>query len=204
MEIELYNSDLPNNFADGISSIAVDTETMGLLPHRDRLCLVQLSKGDGVCHLVQINKSISYANLKSILLNPDILKIFHYARFDITTIYKHLGIMTRNVYCTKIASKLVRTYTNGHSLKDLCYDLLGIELSKSHGCTDWGNSVLTEEQKQYAAADVLYLHRLQSVLHGLLKREGRAELAQKCFSFLSARAKIDLMCGDGYDIFSHS
>ncbi len=205
MIVHSHQNDLPDSFMTDIpDSIAIDTETMGLMPHRDRLCLVQISKGDDTCHIIQFDNFESSKNLIALLSDTNIQKIFHYARFDVMMIYKYFGIMTKNIYCTKIASKLTRTYTNHHSLKALCADLLGIEISKEQTCTDWGQTKLTEAQKQYAATDVLYLHRLKNILDSMLERENRLELAYKCFSFLDARIMFDLMCHETYDIFSHN
>ncbi|MDR1488161.1 MAG: ribonuclease D [Holosporales bacterium] len=208
MNILLHKNDLPDNIEidnSGGCSVAIDTETMGLMPHRDRLCLLQLKcSNSDVCHLIQFENFKNSENLKSILADERILKIFHYARFDMTTIYQHIGVMPKNVYCTKIASKLSRTYTNSHSLLTLCQDLLGILISKEETCTDWGNSNLTELQKQYAATDVLYLHEIKNKLDTMLKREGRTHMAEKCFNFLETRVLLDLMTYESYDIFSHS
>jgi ribonuclease D len=204
MKIVSYENDIPEKFLRDLTSVAVDTETMGLCPHRDRLCLVQLSKGDGTCYLIQMRSFEKSDCLKKLLSDKNILKIFHFARFDMMMLYKYLKIMTKNVYCTKIASKLARTYTNRHSLKGLCEDILGIEISKAQTCTDWGATDLTKEQKQYAAIDVLYLHSLMTKLNELLIREHRLEMAQNCFDFLETRVMLDLMCGEIYDIFSHS
>lgn len=203
MNIHLHKNDLPAEIIfEG--AVAIDTETMGLKPHRDRLCVVQLSGGDGVCHLVQMTADKFQApNLSKLLTDPKIVKIFHYARFDIATLYHHLGVMTNNIYCTKIASKFVRTFTDRHGLKDLCRELLGIELSKQEQTSDWGADVLTPEQKKYAATDVLYLHQLKEKLDILLAREKKQDLATACFHFLPTRAKIDLLCGEEYDIFHH-
>lgn len=203
MQVFFHKNDIPSDVLTNISSVAIDTETMGLLPHRDRLCLVQLSSGDNICHLVQTQDYQQANNLCNLLSNERTLKIFHYARFDITMLYKYLGVMTKNLYCTKIASKLVRTYTNAHSLKTLCLELLGIEISKEATCTDWGNLTLTDQQKTYASADVLYLHKIKEKLDVMLEREKRADIAQKCFDFLETRAFFDLTCGSDYDIFSH-
>ena len=202
--IRLYKGDLPAGLRfDG--PVAVDSETMGLNPGRDRLCLVQLSAGDGVCHLVQIAKGQAEApNIAGILADPSILKLFHFGRFDIAVFLHRLGVLTTPVYCTKIASKLARTMTDGHSLKDLCGDLLGIEISKRQQTSDWGAEELGEDQRLYAAADVLYLHRLKVELDGLLEREGRAELARKCFEFLPYRAALDIAGWAEGDIFAHS
>lgn len=202
--IYLYKNDLPNDFARSVkSSIAIDTETMGLCPHRDRLCLTQFSIGDGNAHLVQFENFSGAKNIKDILLSDKIVKIFHYARFDMMMLYQYLNAMPNNVYCTKIASKLVRTYTSRHSLLDLCHDLLGVEISKEQTCTDWGNHELTKEQQAYAANDVLYLHKIKEKLDAMLEREGRMKLAQDCFKFLESRVCFDLMAGETYDIFAH-
>ncbi len=200
--IYLHKNDLPSDLLQS-RSIAIDTETMGLLPHRDRLCLAQFSIGDGNAHLVQFDNYEESHNIQNILTNESILKIFHYARFDVMMLYKYLGVMTKNIYCTKIASKLVRTYTSKHSLLELCKELLNIEISKEQTCTDWGNSEITKEQQEYAANDVLYLHKLKEKLDVMLKREGRVELAKSCFDFLETRVKLDLMAGESYDIFAH-
>lgn len=202
--IFLHANDLPAEFVRDITnSVAIDTETMGLMPHRDRLCLAQFSLGDGDAHLVQFFEYSNAVNIKNLLADKKILKIFHYARFDIMMLYKYLGAMTKNVYCTKIASKLSRTYAQHHGLLDLCKEILGVEISKEQTCTDWGCKQLTEEQKEYAANDVLYLHQLKERLDVVLRREGRFELAQNCFDFLETRVKLDLMAGETYDIFSH-
>ena len=202
--IFLHTNDLPAEFVRAITnSVAIDTETMGLLPHRDRLCLAQFSLGDGNAHLVQFFEYSNAVNIKNLLADTKILKIFHYARFDIMMLYKYLGAMTKNVYCTKIASKLSRTYAQHHGLLDLCKEILGVEISKEQTCTDWGCEKLTDEQKEYAANDVLYLHQLKEKLDVVLRREGRFELAQNCFNFLETRVKLDLMAGETYDIFSH-
>ena len=203
--IYLYKNDLPDDFIKSVkTSVAIDTETMGLMPHRDRLCLAQFSIGDGNAHLVQFNNYANSKNICEILGNEKIVKIFHYARFDVMMLYKYLGCMTKSIYCTKIASKMSRTYAQKHSLLDLCKEILGIEISKEQTCTDWGSENLSEEQKEYAANDVLYLHQLKDKLDILLQREGRFELAQNCFDFLATRVKLDLMAGENYDIFSHS
>lgn len=202
--IYLYENDLPDSFIKLVhSSVAIDTETMGLLPHRDRLCLAQFSSGNGDAYLVQFTDYSQAANIKQVLSNTKILKIFHYARFDMMMLYKYLKSMPKNVYCTKIASKLSRTYAQKHGLLDLCKELLDIEISKEQTCTDWGNQKLSDEQKIYAANDVLYLHRLKEKLDDMLRREERIELAQSCFNFLETRATIDLMAGENYDIFAH-
>ncbi len=198
----MYKNDIPDNLLE-YEIIAIDTETMGLCPHRDRLCLVQLCAGDSVCHIVQFDKFDKANNLKKLLTNSKITKIFHYARFDIMMLYKHLSIMTNNLYCTKIASKLVRTYTEKHGLLSLCKSLLNIEISKEQTCTDWGAETLTEEQKLYAANDVLYLHALKEKLDVLLTREGRMQTAKKCFEYLPTRVIFDITAGSEYDIFAH-
>ena len=189
--------------------VAIDTETMGLVPHRDRLCLIQLSGGDGTCHLVQFVRddrgSLDYMapNLRALLADPTITKLFHFARFDVAVIAHHLGIWCRPIYCTKIASKLSRTYTDRHGLKDLCRALLGIEISKQMQLSDWGSEELTREQLDYAAEDILHLHELRGKLDRLLAREGRTEIAAGCFDFLPMRARLDLEGWQGIDIFEH-
>jgi ribonuclease D len=207
MKIVMNKNDVPSNFVNnpGLESVAIDTETMGLLPHRDRLCLVQLMSNcnSEECYIVQFDNFEEAINLKDLLANKNILKVFHYARFDVMMLYKYLGVMTKNVYCTKIASKLARTYTGAHNLISLCKELLGVDLVKEQTCTDWGRGSLTEAQKQYAAYDVLYLHKIMASLNTMLKREGRKELAQKCFDFIEAKVIFDLMVGDTYDIFAH-
>lgn len=203
MTIHLHDDDLP---LGAIKSplVAIDTETMGLIPARDRLCLIQLSAGDGEVHLVRFHGKPELAvNLKALLVNPDVIKIFHYARFDIAMMSHYLGVMTTPLYCTKIASRLVRTYTDRHGLKDLCKELLGVELSKQEQTTDWGRDMLTPEQMKYAASDVLHLHALKERLDLMLAREGRTDLAQACFDFLPHRARLDLLAGEGVDIFQH-
>lgn len=200
--IQVFQGDLPDHIAfDG--AVAVDTETMGLNLHRDRLCLVQLGDGKGNAWLVRIQKGVDCPNLKKLLTNPDILKIFHFARFDVAKIKQDLGITVSPVYCTKIASKLCRTSSPSHGLKALCSDLLGVELCKEQQTSDWGGETLTPEQRQYAANDVLYLHALKDKLDALLVREGRADLAEKCFSFLPTRADLDLLDFNSPDIFEH-
>ncbi len=201
-EISVYQGDLPSDF-EFHESVAVDTETMGLNLHRDRLCLVQLSAGDGHAVLVQILPQTDCPNLKKLLTNQNILKIFHFARFDVAKIKHDLGVITAPVYCTKIASKLARTSSPSHSLKSLCHDLLNIDLQKEQQTSDWGVTELSEAQKQYAANDVLYLHQLKEKTENLLKREGRYELAQACFQFLPIRAELDLQDFNEPDIFSH-
>ena len=203
MNIRLHRGDLPADLSLG-SIVAVDTETMGLNPRRDRLCLVQLSSGDGNCELVQIPQGARQApNLTRLMQDPTVLKIFHFARFDVTALKQGLGIHCRPIYCTKIASRLVRTFTDRHGLKDLCKDLLGIELSKQQQSSDWGAPELTPEQLRYAASDVLHLHALRQKLETMLAREGRSELAQSCFAFLPTRAELDLGGWDEPDIFAH-
>lgn len=202
MTITLHLHDLPDS-VEIKSSIAVDTECMGLNLNRDRLCLLQLSTGDGNAHLVQFNNNFEAPNLKRILTDPAILKIFHYARFDIAAIQKYLGVMTTPIYCTKIASRLTRTFVERHGLKDLCRDILGIEISKQQQSSDWGALELSEAQKLYAATDVLHLHALKDKLDSILEREGRTQLAQDCIDFLPTRARLDL-AGWGTDIFHHS
>ena len=204
LAIHLYQNDIPDglNFGD---SIAIDTETQGLILQRDRLCLIQLSDGNGDAHLVQF-KSDQYEapNLKNILSDPRSTKIFHFARFDIAAIEAYLGITCSPVFCTRIASRLTRTYTEKHGLKDICAELLDIEISKQQQQSDWANTVLTKEQQQYAASDVLYLHQLKEILNNRLIRERRVEIAQACFDFLPFQAKLDLAGWGNVDIFSHS
>jgi ribonuclease D len=198
----LYRNDLPDGLDLG-PVIAVDTETMGLNPHRDRLCLVQLCSGDGQAHLVQLVDSYDAPNLKALLADPNRLKLFHFARFDIAAIKAYLGVVTAPVYCTKIASRLVRTFTDRHGLKDLVRDLCGVELSKQQQSSDWGAETLTPEQLKYAASDVLYLHAMREKLDEMLAREGRTAYAQACFDFLPTRASLDLAGWDEIDIFTH-
>jgi ribonuclease D len=201
--IKLYKNDLPAGLSFG-GSVAVDTETMGLRPHRDRLCVVQLSGGDGNAHLVQLDgKDWSAPNLKALLADPAVLKIFHFARFDVAALAQHLGVVTGPIYCTKIASKLARTYTDRHGLKDLCSELLGIELSKQQQSSDWGAEKLTDQQRHYAASDVLHLHALKTKLDAMLEREGRQALAQACFQFVPIRSGLDLAGFEDVDIFAH-
>lgn len=205
MKIHLHQGDLPDNLDYG-NLVAIDTETMGLNPLRDRLCLVQLSMGDGECHLVQIGRDHQPSdspNLRALLEDQEITKIFHYARFDIAVLFSYFGVMTTPIYCTKIVSKLVRTYTDRHGLKDLCKELLGVEISKQEQTSYWGADELSQEQLKYAATDVLYLHRLMLVLEDRLEREDRAELAQQCFDYLPTRAYLDLTCSPEFDVFSH-
>lgn len=205
MANHLYRGDLPDGLSLG-PVVAIDTETMGLDPRRDRLCLVQLSVGDGDCHLVQIGQGQTAApNLTRMLANPAVLKLFHFARFDIAALYNAFGVLTQPVYCTKVASKLVRTFTDKHGLKDLARELVGVDLSKQQQLSDWGAPVLTQAQLDYAASDVLHLHRIKAVLDELLAREGRAELAAACYAFLPTLARLDLLGwgGDEGDILSH-
>ncbi|MDH3579224.1 MAG: ribonuclease D [Hyphomicrobiales bacterium] len=203
MSIELYQGDIPAGLDFG-TAVAVDTETLGLNPLRDRLCLVQLSSGDGNAHLVQLAEGAYEApNLKALLGDANVKKIFHFARFDLATLHHYLGVTPAPVYCTKIASRLTRTFTDRHGLKDLCKDLLGVELSKQQQSSDWGAKELTEEQLKYAASDVLYLHQLKEKLDAMLKREKRTDLAQACYSFLPSRARLDLSGWAEEDIFSH-
>jgi ribonuclease D len=183
--------------------IAIDTETMGLNPHRDRLCLVQLCSGDGQAHLVQLVDGYDAPNLKALLTDPARLKLFHFARFDIAALQAYLGVVTAPVYCTKIASRLCRTFTDRHGLKDLVRDVVGIEISKQMQSSDWGAAALSPEQMRYAASDVLYLHALRSKLDEMLAREGRTELAAACFAFLPTRAALDLAGWNELDIFAH-
>lgn len=202
-DIRLHQGDLPTSIDWG-SAVAIDTETTGLDPHRDRLCLAQLSAGDGVCHLVQFAPGAIIApNLKALLNNPGITKLFHFARFDVAVLYRSTGAMAGPLYCTKIASKLVRTYTDRHGLKDLCRELLGIDISKEQQSSDWGAATLLPEQLDYAAQDVLYLHRLRERLDDMLAREGRTALATQCFGFLPTRAALDLAGWPEQDIFAH-
>ena len=203
MANHLYQNDLPDGLDLG-PVVAIDCETMGLNPHRDRLCLIQMSGGDGECHLVQVAIGQTKApNLVAMLENPNVLKLFHFGRFDIAAMLNAFGAVTAPVYCTKIASKLTRTYTDRHGLKDLCRELLNVDLSKQQQSSDWGAETLSEEQLAYAASDVLYLHDLKRVLDEMLHREGRAELAQACFDFLPARAELDLAGWPETDIFAH-
>lgn len=207
-DIHLYRGDLPDGLTLG-PVVAIDSETMGLQFGRDRLCLVQLSDGDGNAHLVQFARPdstgrIDAPNLARLLADPKILKLFHFGRFDIAMLKRHLGVLTAPVYCTKIASKLVRTYTDKHGLKDLIRELLGIEISKQQQSSDWGADVLTDEQMKYAASDVLYLHAAKVRLDVMLAREGRTELAAACFAFLPCRALLDLEGWPEIDIFAHA
>jgi ribonuclease D len=208
MTVRLHRGDLPD-LSRYTQSVAIDTETMGLHPHRDRLCVVQMSNGDGSADVVQIPKgygknSADAPNLKALLANPKITKIFHFARFDLAALYNALGVMPQPVYCTKIASRLTRTYTDRHGLKDLVREVLNIDLSKQQQSSDWGSQSLSEAQLAYAASDVLHLHALRERLDTMLAREGRTALAQSCFEFLPTRARLDLEGWDTEDIFAHS
>jgi ribonuclease D len=212
MTVRLHRGDLPD-LSRYTDQVAIDTETMGLHPHRDRLCVVQLSNGDGSADVVQIPQNYGKdhgkdhadaPNLKALLANPKVTKIFHFARFDLAALYNALGVMPQPVYCTKIASRLCRTYTDRHGLKDLVRELLNIDLSKQQQSSDWGSQTLSDAQLAYAASDVLHLHALRERLDTMLAREGRTALAQACFEFLPARAKLDLQGWDTEDIFAHS
>jgi ribonuclease D len=199
----LYKGDLPDGLDLG-AVVAIDCETMGLNPHRDRLCVVQLSGGDGNAHLVQVAVGQTNApNLCRLLTNPEVLKLFHFGRFDIAAMYNAFGALTAPVYCTKIASKLIRTYTDRHGLKNLLQELLDVDVSKQQQSSDWGSPQLTAAQLDYAASDVLYLHRLREALNKRLEREGRMEMAQSCFEFLPMRAQLDLAGWPETDIFAH-
>ncbi len=201
--MHLYQGDLPKDLKlEG--DIAIDCEAMGLNPHRDRLCVVQLSDGKGDAHLVQFAADQYHApNLVALLTDPSRVKLFHFGRFDIALMYHYLGALAAPVYCTKIASRLARTFTDRHSFKDLCRELLGTDISKQQQTSDWGAATLSPEQMSYAAADVLYLHALREKLNAMLAREGRMELAQQCFNFLPARAQLDLEGWPEQDIFAH-
>ncbi len=202
MTNHLHRGDLPKNISF-TGSVAVDTETMGLRLHRDRLCLVQLSSGDGNAHLVQIIPGTPSPNLTAVFTDPKIEKIFHFARFDLAMIQKYLNVRCAPVYCTRTASRLVRTNTDKHGLKDLCRELLGVELSKQQQSSDWAADALTHEQVEYAASDVLYLHRLKVEMERLVKREGRTELLNACLRFLPDRAALDIAGWADEDIFAH-
>ncbi|MDT8344501.1 MAG: ribonuclease D [Thermohalobaculum sp.] len=203
MSVTLHKGDLPEGLDLG-PVVAIDTETMGLNPHRDRLCLVQLSAGDGNAHLVQIARGQRAApNLARMLADPGVEKLFHFGRFDIAVLAHAFGVVARPVYCTKIASKLIRTFTDRHGLKYLCQDLIGVDISKQQQTSDWGAGVLTQAQLDYAASDVLYLHRLKAELDQRLAREGRTDLAAACFRFLPDRAMLDLAGWPEEDIFAH-
>ncbi len=202
MAIKIYRGDLPPDFNPG-ASIAIDTETLGLRPARDRLCLVQISTGDGSAHLVQLDGKYDAPRLKAVLEDPAVLKIFHFARFDVAVLKHYLGANTYPLYCTKIASKLVRTYTDKHGLKDILKELLGIEANKQQQSSDWGAHVLSDAQKTYAAQDVIYLHEMKARLDQMLARENRTELAKSCFDFIPVRTKLDLDGWGEEDIFAH-
>ncbi len=203
LTIQLYQNDLPDDLDLG-PVVAIDCETMGLVPYRDRLCLIQLSSGDGHAHLVQIAQGQTEApNLSRMLTDPNVLKLFHYGRFDIAVMYHAFGALAAPVYCTKIASKLIRTFTDRHGLKYLCQELLDVDISKQQQSSDWGAASLSEAQKTYAASDVLYLHRLRDELNRRLDREGRTDIAQACYEFLPMRARLDLAGWPDQDIFSH-
>jgi ribonuclease D len=204
MTVRLHRGDLPDLSRYG-REVAIDTETMGLDPHRDRLCVVQLSPGDGSADVVQIPAGVDSApNLVSLLTDPARTKIFHYARFDVAVLQNRFGVVTGPVWCTKIASRLIRTYTDRHGLKDLARELLGIDLNKQQQSSDWGAETISDAQLEYAAADVLYLHDLKRHLDRMLAREGRTELARACFAFLPTRVSLDLMGWGETDIFAHS
>lgn len=203
MSITLHKNDLPADLNLG-NLVAIDTETLGLNPNRDPLCLVQLSAGDGNAHLVQLDrKTYDAPNLKKLIADESVEKIFHFARFDVAIMKKYLGVDCTPVYCTRTASKLVRTYTDRHGLKHICRELLGVELSKQQQSSDWGAEELTAEQQEYAASDVYYLHQLKEKLDVMLEREGRTSLAKKCFDFLPVRADLDLEGWPDTDIFAH-
>lgn len=205
MANHLHEGDLPAGLFAGATSIAVDSETLGLRFRRDPLCLVQLSAGDGDAHLVRLNRSTYDApNLKALLVDPAVTKIFHFGRFDIGMFDLHLGVRTTPVWCTKIASKLARTYTDRHGLKDVVKELAGVDLSKAQQSSDWGAATLSPEQIAYAASDVLHLHVVKARLEAMLEREGRTALAQACFDFLPTRARLDLDGWEDIDIFAHS
>ena len=200
--VELYKGDLPRGRVTG-RAIALDTETLGLNPYRDRLCLAQISEGDGRAALVQFAGTHEAPELKRLLADESVLKIFHFGRFDMAVLKHNLGVMPRPVYCTKVASRLARTFTDRHGLKDLCKELLGIELSKQQQSSDWGAAELTQEQLNYAASDVLHLHALREKLDAMLRREGREGLARACFEFLPVRAELDLRGWSDIDPFAH-
>jgi ribonuclease D len=203
LDIQLHRNDLPDGLELG-GVVAVDSETMGLNVWRDRLCLIQLSAGDETCHLVQFAAGAYAApNLKRLLGDPSVTKLFHFARFDLAMIQRYLGVDCRPVYCTKVASKLARTFTDRHGLRDLCRELLGVELSKQQQSSDWGAAELSDEQLKYAASDVLYLHRLKAALDEMLAREDRRALAQACFDFLPARAALDVAGWSDVDVLAH-
>lgn len=203
--IRFHKNDLPDLSHYDVDAVAIDTETLGLNPHRDRLCVVQISPGDDSADVIQIAPGQKRApNLVSLLKNRKITKLFHFGRFDLAVLYNAFGVMPEPMFCTKIASRLVRTYTDRHGLKDICQELLAVSLSKQQQSSDWAAETLSPEQLEYAASDVLYLHRLRDVLAGRLERDGRAKEAEACFRFLPTRAKLDLMGWDEEDIFAHS
>jgi len=201
----LHEGDIPAGLFAGVTSVAVDSETMGLSLTRDMLCVVQISAGDGDAHVVRLNRpAYDCPNLKALLTDPAVVKIFHFGRFDIAMFQRHLGVDTNPVWCTKIGSKLARTYTDRHGLKDVVKELVGVDLSKAQQSSDWGAPVLTPAQVDYAASDVLYLHAVKAKLEEMIAREGRTALAQACFDFLPARARLDLAGWEETDIFAHS
>ena len=205
MTVRFHKNDLPDLGNYAVEAVAIDTETLGLNPHRDRLCVVQISPGDGTADVIQIAPGQREApNLVSLLRNGNVTKLFHYGRFDLAVLYHAFGVMAEPVFCTKIASRLTRTYTDRHGLKDICAELIGVNLSKIQQSSDWGADQLTPEQIEYAASDVLYLHALRDALSTRLTRDGRAGEAEACFRFLPTRAKLDLMGWDEEDIFAHS
>ena len=205
MTIRFHRHDLPDLSNYDVGAIAIDTETLGLNPHRDRLCVVQISPGDGTADVIQIARGQKKApNLVALLRNRKITKIFHFGRFDLAVLFNAFGVMPEPVFCTKIASRLTRTYTDRHGLKDICSELIGVNLSKVQQSSDWAADELTPEQLEYAASDVLHLHALMDVLKGRLGREGRTKEAEACFRFLPTRARLDLMGWDEQDIFAHS
>jgi ribonuclease D len=205
MTIRFHKNDLPDLAHYQVDAVAIDTETLGLNPHRDRLCVVQISPGDGTADVIQIAPGQKEApNLVALLKDPAITKLFHFGRFDLAVLSHAFGVMPEPVFCTKIASRLTRTYTDRHGLKDICAELLGVNLSKQQQSSDWAAETLSPEQLEYAASDVLYLHRLRDALAGRLAREGRTAVAQACFRFLPDRARLDLMGWDEQDIFAHS
>lgn len=204
-EIRFHRGDLPDLSRYAVGAVAIDTETLGLNPHRDRLCVVQISPGDGSADVIQIAPGQTSApNLQAILADPAIVKLFHFARFDLAVLEHAFGVMPEPVFCTKIASRLTRTYTDRHGLKDICAELIGVSLSKQQQSSDWGAPQLSPEQLDYAASDVLYLHRLREVLAGRLERENRMHEAEACFRFLPTRARLDMMGWAEEDIFAHS
>lgn len=206
MTVHFHEEDLPAGVLEGTSALAVDTETMGLITHRDRLCVVQISDGSGDEHLVRFAPGSTYdaPNLKALLADQSRVKLYHYARFDLAALHYYLGVMAGPVFCTKIASKMVRTYTDRHGLKNLATELLGADISKQQQSSDWGGPVLSDAQRDYAASDVRFLHALRDELIIRLEREGRTEMAQACFDFLPTRALLDIAGWDGRDIFSHN